>query len=52
MADGEQYTVPPTIEDPTVLDAYTELLPKLGYGNAPILQAQLVQRGADSPATA
>jgi propionyl-CoA synthetase len=39
MADGEQYTVPPTIEDPTVLDDYTELLPKLGYGKAPILQA-------------
>lgn len=39
MADGEQYTVPPTIEDPTVLDVYAELLPKLGYGKAPILQA-------------
>jgi propionyl-CoA synthetase len=38
MADGEEWSVPPTIEDPTVLDAYAELLPKLGYGQARLLR--------------
>jgi propionyl-CoA synthetase len=32
IADGEKWTVPPTIEDATVLDDYAELLPKLGFG--------------------
>jgi propionyl-CoA synthetase len=31
MADGEEYTVPPTIEDATVLDDFAELLPHMGY---------------------
>jgi propionyl-CoA synthetase len=32
MADGEEWSIPPTIEDPTVLDDYLKLLPRLGYG--------------------
>ena len=39
IADGEKWSVPPTIEDATVLDDYAELLPKLGYGKAQMLQA-------------
>ena len=39
MADGEHWSVPPTIEDANVLDDYAELLPKLGYGKAQTLQA-------------
>ena len=39
MADGEHWSVPPTIEDANVLDDYAELLPKLGYGKAQMLQA-------------
>ena len=39
MADGEEWSVPPTIEDATVLDDYAELLPKLGYGKAQMVQA-------------
>jgi propionyl-CoA synthetase len=32
MADGDEWSVPPTIEDAAVLDDYAELLPALGYG--------------------
>jgi propionyl-CoA synthetase len=32
IADGEEWSVPPTIEDATVLDDYAELLPTLGFG--------------------
>jgi propionyl-CoA synthetase len=39
MADGEPWTVPPTIEDATVLEDYAELLPRLGYGKAQALHA-------------
>jgi propionyl-CoA synthetase len=35
MADGEEWTVPPTIEDPGVLDKFAQLLPTLNYGSAP-----------------
>jgi propionyl-CoA synthetase len=31
IADGEEYTVPPTIEDPTALDEVTDALRRLGY---------------------
>jgi propionyl-CoA synthetase len=34
MADGEEWSVPPAIEDATVLDDYAEPLPRLGYGKA------------------
>jgi propionyl-CoA synthetase len=34
MADGEEWSLPPTIEDATVLDDYADLLPRLGYGKA------------------
>jgi propionyl-CoA synthetase len=39
MADGEEYSVPPTIEDATVLDDYAELLPSLGYGKRQAVRA-------------
>jgi hypothetical protein len=39
MADGEEWSVPPTIEDAAVLDDYAELLPSLGYGKARMLHA-------------
>jgi propionyl-CoA synthetase len=39
IADGEQWSVPPTIEDATVLDDYAELLPRLGYGNPTMIHA-------------
>ena len=39
MADGEEWSVPPTIEDATVLDDYAELLPRLGYGNPQTVRA-------------
>jgi propionyl-CoA synthetase len=39
IADGEKWSVPATIEDATVLDDYAELLPRLGYGKAQMLQA-------------
>jgi propionyl-CoA synthetase len=39
MADGEPWSVPPTIEDATVLDDYAQLLPRLGYGKTQILHA-------------
>jgi propionyl-CoA synthetase len=29
IADGEEWSVPPTIEDPAVLDHFAELLPTL-----------------------
>jgi hypothetical protein len=32
LPDGEEWNVPPTIEDATVLDEYAELLPTLGFG--------------------
>jgi propionyl-CoA synthetase len=32
IADGEEWNVPPTIEDETVLDDYAELLLTLGFG--------------------
>jgi propionyl-CoA synthetase len=44
IADGEQWTVPPTIEDATVLDDYAELLPRLGYGTPKMIQAQLIAK--------
>jgi propionyl-CoA synthetase len=31
MADGEEYTVPPTIEDPAALDDIEQALHGLGY---------------------
>ena len=34
MTDGEEWTVPPTIEDATVLEAYADLLTRLGNGYA------------------
>ena len=33
MADGETYTVPATIEDPTALAGIGEALHRLGYGS-------------------
>jgi propionyl-CoA synthetase len=39
MADGEEWTVPPTIEDEKVLSGYVELLPRLGYGKALAVKA-------------
>jgi propionyl-CoA synthetase len=38
MADGEEWGVPPTIEDATVLDDYADLLPRLGYGKPQLAQ--------------
>ena len=38
IADGEQWSVPPTIEDPAVLDNFAKLLPTLSYGSAPAPQ--------------
>ena len=35
MADGEAWSVPPTIEDVAVLDNFEQLLPTLSYGGAP-----------------
>ena len=34
MADGEEYTVPATIDDPAILDEITETLQVLGYARA------------------
>jgi propionyl-CoA synthetase len=31
MADGEEWVMPPTIEDPTVLDQISGKLEELGY---------------------
>jgi hypothetical protein len=38
MADGEAWSVPPTIEDAAVLDDFAKLLPTLGYGSTPTMQ--------------
>ncbi|MDQ7782272.1 MAG: propionyl-CoA synthetase [Desulfomonilaceae bacterium] len=32
IADGEEYSIPSTIDDPTVLDAIGEAVKKIGYG--------------------
>ena len=32
IADGEEYRVPPTIDDPAILDEVTEALHSIGYG--------------------
>jgi propionyl-CoA synthetase len=39
MADGDEWAVPPTIEDATVLDGYVEFLARLGYGTARMARA-------------
>ena len=39
MADGDEWSLPPTIEDATVLDDYAELLPRLGYGKPQLPEA-------------
>ena len=39
IADGEAWTVPPTIEDPSVLDEFARLLPTLTYATAPTMQS-------------
>jgi propionyl-CoA synthetase len=31
IADGVEYRVPPTIDDPAILDEMTEVLARLGY---------------------
>jgi propionyl-CoA synthetase len=38
MADGAAWSVPPTIEDATVLDDFAKLLPTLSYGSTPTKQ--------------
>jgi propionyl-CoA synthetase len=38
IADGEDWTVPPTIEDETVLDEFAHLLPTLDYASEPVAQ--------------
>ena len=38
IADGEQWSVPPTIEDAGVLDNFAKLLPTLSYGSTPAPQ--------------
>lgn len=38
MADGAAWSVPPTIEDATVLDDFAKLLPTLDYGSTPTKQ--------------
>ena len=38
IADGEDWTVPPTIEDETVLDEFAHLLPTLDYASEPVGQ--------------
>jgi propionyl-CoA synthetase len=38
IADGEAWSVPPTIEDAAVLDDFAKLLPTLGYGSTPTMQ--------------
>jgi len=35
MADGEKWSIPPTIEDAAVLDDFARLLPTLSYGSSP-----------------
>ena len=34
IADDQQYSVPPTIDDPKILEEITEALHQVGYGNA------------------
>lgn len=34
IADGESYTLPPTIEDPTTIDLAKTALTSLGYATA------------------
>ena len=38
MADGEAWSVPPTIEDAAVLADFAKLLPTQGYGGTPTMQ--------------
>ena len=38
IADGEDWSVPPTIEDSSVLDDFAHLLPTLNYGSEPVAQ--------------
>jgi propionyl-CoA synthetase len=38
IADGERWSVPPTIEDPTVLDDFVQLMPTLHASGAPTPQ--------------
>ncbi|HZL05525.1 MAG TPA: AMP-binding protein, partial [Coriobacteriia bacterium] len=38
MADGEAWSVPPTIEDAAVLADFAKLLPTQGYGSTPTMQ--------------
>ena len=39
IADGERWSVPPTIEDATVLDDFVQLMPTLHVRGAPTPQA-------------
>jgi len=39
IADGEEYTVPPTIDDPEILDEIAGTLEVLGYGRARVAAA-------------
>jgi propionyl-CoA synthetase len=34
IADDQQYSVPPTIDDPKILEEITEALHRVGYGHA------------------
>jgi len=40
IADGQQYQVPPTIDDPAILGEITQALHALGYPHAPASQAR------------
>jgi propionyl-CoA synthetase len=39
IADGDRWSIPPTIEDAAVLDEFARLLPTLSYGSAPAVKA-------------
>jgi propionyl-CoA synthetase len=39
IADGDEWSVPPTIEDPAVLDDFATLLPGLDYASQPTARA-------------
>ena len=39
ISDGEDWSVPPTIEDATVLDDFVTLLPTLDYASTPKAKA-------------
>jgi propionyl-CoA synthetase len=39
IADGDRWSIPPTIEDAAVLDNFARLLPTLSYGSTPAVQA-------------